>query len=251
MRTTRLIIVIFFFLIAGAIAVITTRHHELSIWEAQASLPYRLSAKEVRMGEPVFIRSFKEESQLELWMRNESGWTLFQTYAICRWSGGLGPKLRTGDKQAPEGFYRVSRAQLNPNSRRYKAFNIGFPNEYDRALGRTGSALMVHGGCSSAGCYAMTDAEVDDIYRLVEAALAHGQEAVDVQAYPFRMTEANMARHEASQWIAFWRDLKPGYDLFEKTREVPTAAVHHGRYVVFASRENVPMRTAQLITAWD
>jgi murein L,D-transpeptidase YafK len=247
MRASRLIIGIIG-LMAGAVAVITAQHDRLSILEAQATLPYRLSAQEVRMGEPVFIRVFKEESQLELWMRNDKGWKLFQTYEICRWSGGLGPKLRTGDKQAPEGFYRVTESQLNPNSRRYRAFNLGFPNEFDRALGRTGSYLMVHGGCTSVGCYAMTDAQVDDIYRLVEAAIAHGQEAVDVHAFPFRMTQANMARHAGSPWIAFWRDLERGYDLFEETREVPVAAVRDGRYVVLAA--NTRTGAAKLVTAW-
>jgi murein L,D-transpeptidase YafK len=250
--------------IAGATAVTSTWHDHPVIKkirtglrdilaspdEGQANLAERLKAKHLEPGQPVFIRLFKEESALELWMRNEAGWTLFQTYAICRWSGDLGPKLRTGDKQAPEGFYRVSRGQLNPNSREYRSFNIGFPNEYDRALGRTGSYLMVHGGCSSAGCYAMTDAKIDDIYRLVEAALADGQTAVDIHAFPFRMSAANMARHRASKWTAFWRDLKQGYDLFETNREVPLIAVRKGRYFAFATGRDVSLRSPQIITAW-
>ena len=133
---------------------------------------------------------FKQESELELWMKNGERMALFQTYPICRWSGRLGPKLKIGDKQAPEGFYRIGRAQLNPNSRWHRSFNIGFPNAFDRAHRRTGTYFMVHGGCSSAGCYAMTNAQVDDIYRLVEAALAKGQKAVDMHAFPFRMTAA-------------------------------------------------------------
>jgi murein L,D-transpeptidase YafK len=248
MRITRMILAVSV-LIAGAMVVTTSKRDEISIKEAEASLPVRLEARHLKLGEPVFIRIFKEESQLELWMRNDAGWKLFQAYAICRWSGGLGPKLRTGDRQAPEGFDRVGPAQLNPNSRWHRAFNIGFPNEYDRALRRTGSYLMIHGGCSSAGCYAMTDARVDDIYRLVEAALADGQKAVDVHAFPFRMTAPNMARHRPSKWEAFWTDLKRGYDLFEETREIPVAAFHNGRYVLFAG-ENPPPRSARLITAW-
>src|SRR5437762_2993320 len=213
MRIIR-VILLFSVLLTGAVAVVTRKHDEGPIKELQASLPVRLAAMNLKMDEPVFIRLFKEESELELWMRGEAGWRLFRTYPICRWSGSLGPKLRTGDKQAPEGFYRVGRAQLLPNSRRYRAFNIGFPNEYDRALGRTGSHLMVHGGCSSEGCYAMSDAEVDDIYRLVEAALDGGEEAVELEAFTFRMTDVNMARHQASPWVDFWREITHGYDLF-------------------------------------
>ena len=81
----------------------------------------------------------------------------FATYPICLWSGRLGPKLREGDRQAPEGFYTVSAEQLNPNSRWHRSFSLGFPNAFDQAHGRTGSFIMVHGGCPSIGCYAMTD----------------------------------------------------------------------------------------------
>ncbi len=196
------------------------------------TLPQRLAAKSVSSGDPVFIRIFKQEKLLELWMQRKSQWVLFQSYDICRYSGGLGPKLRTGDNQAPEGFYRVSARQLNPNSRHHLAFNLGFPNAFDRAHGRTGSYLMVHGGCTSAGCYAMTDAQVDDIYNLVNAALQKGQMSVDVHAFPFRMTPGNMARHQASRWNGFWRDLKSGYDAFETRREVPQVRVEGRRYVV-------------------
>ena len=99
----------------------------------------------------------------------------FATYPICRWSGRLGPKFREGDRQAPEGFYTVDAEQLNPNSRMHRSFNLGFPNAYDQAHGRTGSFLMVHGGCASIGCYAVTDPAVDEIWRMVTAALEQGQ----------------------------------------------------------------------------
>lgn len=249
MRTLRSLLAVCV-LLGGAAATVGPEIHDTPLTTVQASLPVRLDAKDLRMGEPVFIRLFKEESELELWMRGVRGWALFQNYPICRWSGSLGPKLRAGDRQAPEGFYRVSLAQLNPNSRRYRAFNIGFPNEYDRALGRSGSYLMVHGGCTSAGCFAMTDAEVDDIYRLVNAALLNGEDAVDVHAFPFRMSAANIDRHVASRWLPFWRELQRGYDLFEETHEVPVAAVQKGHYVVFAPAYGVHLRSAQLITAW-
>jgi murein L,D-transpeptidase YafK len=167
-----------------------------------------------------------------LWMQNDKGWRLFRSYPICRFSGQLGPKLQQGDRQAPEGFYQVARGQLNPNSRHHLSFNLGFPNAFDRAHGRTGSYLMVHGGCSSIGCYAMTDPAVDDIYRLVAAALGNGQATVDVHAFPFRMSSGNMARHAKSRWIDFWNDLKPAYDLFEKGRRIPNVELVDRRYLV-------------------
>ena len=152
------------------------------------------------------------------------------TMPICLWSGRLGPKLREGDRQAPEGFYAVSHKQLHPGSRHHLAFNLGFPNAYDRAHGRTGSYLMVHGGCSSIGCYAMTDGAVDDIYRIVEAALDGGQDHVPVHVFPFRMTPERLAAMAGEQWIGFWRNLKTGYDLFEKTGKPPPAFACGERY---------------------
>jgi murein L,D-transpeptidase YafK len=221
-------------LCAAAIAIIAfyERDERTSLDEAQRTLPTRLAAKGLRQGQPVFVRIFKQEAVLELWMRDDKSWRLFQSYPICRFSGELGPKLRQGDRQAPEGFYQVASGQLNPNSRHHLSFNLGFPNAFDRALGRTGSYLMVHGGCSSIGCYAMTDPAVDDIYRLVSAALGNGQASVEVHAFPFRMTEGNMNLHAQSRWIDFWRDLKAGYDLFEGERKLPSVQLVGKRYVV-------------------
>lgn len=224
------------FLILAAVAVTGYITYERltvqNVAEARRTLPMRLAAKGLRQGQPVYLRIFKQEAVLELWMKGDEGWRLFRSYPICRYSGRLGPKLKEGDRQAPEGFYQVARGQLNPNSRHHLSFNLGFPNAYDRAHGRTGSYLMVHGGCASIGCYAMTDAAVDDIYGLVSAALRNGQQTVDVHAFPFRMTDGNMARNATSRWIDFWRDLKAGYDLFEKGRRIPTVKIADKRYLV-------------------
>jgi murein L,D-transpeptidase YafK len=233
MRVVKLLSVLAVLLVAGAIFYeVYERNERAGVAEARRTLPIRLAAKELREGQPVFVRIFKQEAVLELWMQNDEGWRLFRSYPICRFSGGLGPKLKQGDRQAPEGFYQVAHGQLNPNSRHHLSFNLGFPNAFDRAHGRTGSYLMVHGGCSSIGCYAMTDPAVDDIYRLVAAALRNGQATVDVHAFPFRMTPGNMARHAKSRWSGFWSDLKPAYDLFEKKRQIPGVDLVDRRYVV-------------------
>lgn len=195
-----------------------------------------LGRKGMDAGAPIFVRIFKEESELEVWKQRDDGrFYHFKTYPICNWSGNLGPKTALGDKQAPEGFYRVSTSQMNPNSQYYLAFNLGYPNAYDRALQRTGDALMVHGKCKSVGCYAMTDALMEEIYMLARESLKSGQEAFEVHAFPFRMTEANLQRFEGNPNMPFWRTLKQGYDFFEKYRLTPTVAVCERRYVVNVS----------------
>lgn len=195
-------------------------------------LDQRLAAQGLEFGAPVFLRIFKLDSKLELWMEKDGRYRLFASYPICLWSGRLGPKLQEGDLQAPEGFYTVGKEQLNPNSRWHRSFSLGFPNEFDRAQGRTGSFLMVHGGCASIGCYAMTNDVIDEIWRLVTAALDHGQPAFNVQVFPFRMTEANLKARNADRWSGFWADLKRGYDSFERTHVPPSVSVCDGRYVV-------------------
>lgn len=192
-----------------------------------------LVKKGMRVSAPIFIRIFKKESELEIWKQKDDG--LFhhlKTYPICNWSGKLGPKLKQGDKQAPEGFYRVSKGQMNPNSRYHLSFNLGYPNAYDRSFKRTGANLMVHGDCSSAGCYAMTDALVEEIYAFAREAFDGGQQSFDVHAYPFRMTSKNMELHKRSRWFRFWRDLKQGYDEFERGRTPPKIRVCERRYHV-------------------
>jgi murein L,D-transpeptidase YafK len=192
-----------------------------------------LGKKRMDVKAPIFIRIYKEESVLEVWkLRDDGRFYHLKTYPICNWSGKLGPKVREGDGQAPEGFYTIARHQMNPKSQYYLAFNIGFPNPYDKSNHRTGSALMVHGGCGSSGCYAMTDALMEEVYALMREAFDGGQDVVHVHALPFRMTKANMDRHAKSEWVRFWRTLKEGYDYFELTRQVPTVAVCNRRYVV-------------------
>lgn len=195
----------------------------------------RLAGKGLAPGAPVFIRIFKEEHELELWMKGDGRFVLFATYPVCRYSGVLGPKLRSGDRQAPEGFYTVGRGQLNPKSRWRRAFNVGFPNLFDRGHGRTGSNIMIHGGCSSIGCYAMTNPVIEEIWDLAVAALDGGQKRFAIHIFPFRMTDGRLAAHDAGLWRAFWADLKKAYDLFEATGAPPRIDVCRGRYVARAA----------------
>ena len=185
------------------------------------------------LGDPVFIRIFKEENQLEIWLREGLSYIFFKSYTICQHSGELGPKIKEGDKQSPEGFYSVGASQLNPNSDYHLSFNLGFPNEYDRSHKRTGSLLMVHGRCSSIGCFAMADFRMDEIYAIVESAIIAGQIQVPIHIFPFRMTEANMAAHSDSKWISFWENLKEGYDYFEGHHSPPLVTVQDKRYNFF------------------
>lgn len=179
-----------------------------------------------------FIRIFKESSELEVWKRTAGGtYKLFQTYEICAWSGELGPKFKEGDRQAPEGFYSITPALLNPNSNYYLSFNTGFPNKFDRAHGRTGSDLMVHGDCSSRGCYSMTDESIAEIYALIRESFAGGNDSVQLQIFPFRMTPQNLARHASSPHMSFWKDIKEGYDRFELTKAPPAWDVCNKEYV--------------------
>jgi murein L,D-transpeptidase YafK len=191
-----------------------------------------LKAKRMEKDSPILMRIFKEEAELEVWKQDDSGrFALFRSYAICRFSGELGPKIKTGDRQAPEGFYTITPGLMNPNSSQYLAINTGFPNAYDRANSRTGSFLMIHGGCSSAGCYAMTDEQMAEIYALAREAFFGGQASFQLQAYPFRMTPLNMARHRDSPHMAFWRMLKEGHDHFEVTHLEPRVGVCEKRYI--------------------
>ncbi|KAB2943942.1 MAG: murein L,D-transpeptidase [Hyphomicrobium sp.] len=196
------------------------------------NLPARLASRNLKLGAPVFMRIFKREFELEMWMKRGDRFELFATYPICMWSGNLGPKLKQGDRQAPEGFYTVDSAALNPNSQYHRSFNLGFPNAFDRAHARTGSLLMVHGDCRSIGCYAMTDRVIDEVWSMLTSALAGGQKRVQVQVFPFRMTETNMSRHAANPNIGFWRQLQAGHDAFVRDHVPPLVRVCDGRYAI-------------------
>jgi murein L,D-transpeptidase YafK len=195
-----------------------------------ADFSERLKDKGLSFSAPIVIRVFKTESELEIWKQKDGAFVLFATYPICHWSGSLGPKMRDGDKQAPEGFYAVNRALSRHVGRWPKALNLGFPNVFDQSLARTGDNILIHGGCSSVGCFAMTNPVMDEIHNLTAAAIEGGQEYVPVHVFPFRMTDENMKAHADSPWAGFWANLKDGYDTFERTRRPFAVNVCDGRY---------------------
>jgi len=204
-----------------------------------AEMKGRINDLGMQISSPIMVRIFKDEDTLEVWKQKRNGrYALLKTYAICKWSGKLGPKVKEGDRQAPEGFYTIYPAQMNPNSDYHLSFNLGFPNPYDRALGRTGSHLMVHGACSSRGCYAMEDAQIQEIYSLARDSFRGGQRAFQVQAFPFRMTPENMAKYADNTHMSFWKMLKDGYDHFEVSKIPPKVDYCGRRYVFNAMSEN-------------
>ncbi|MEL6921726.1 MAG: murein L,D-transpeptidase family protein, partial [Pseudomonadota bacterium] len=209
----------------------------LGLSKAEAPIPRDaiafMRAEGMTPASPIMMRIFKEEAVLEVWKQAPTGrYELVKEYEICTYSGQKGPKHKEGDRQAPEGFYFVGKPQMNPRSAYHLAFNLGFPNRYDRSLGRTGSHLMVHGDCSSAGCYAMTDEYIEEIYAFAREALRGGKQSeFQVQAFPFRMTPENMAAHRDHKYFDYWKMLKQGYDHFELTKQPPKVDVCDRRYV--------------------
>jgi murein L,D-transpeptidase YafK len=204
-----------------------------------------MASKGMSQNDPILMRAYKKESEIEVWKRGSDGrYALLKTYPMCRWSGQLGPKTREGDRQAPEGFYTVTPSQMNPNSSFHLSFDLGYPNAYDRAHGRTGAHLMVHGSCSSSGCFAMTDEAISEVYALARESFASGQRGFQFQSYPFRMTAENLAKHRLDPNIAFWRNLKEGSDYFEIAKQEPQVAVANQQYA-FSGDASIMAAVAQ------
>jgi murein L,D-transpeptidase YafK len=191
-----------------------------------------MQEKGVAQNSPVLIRTFKKEAELEIWkMAPDGRYVLLKTYPMCRWSGQLGPKTREGDRQVPEGFYAITPGQMNPHSAYYLSFNVGYPNAYDRAHNYSGGSIMVHGACSSAGCFSMTDQQIAEIYSVAREGLLGGQHSIQMQSLPFHMTAENLAKYRLDPNIAFWKELKVGADNFEVTRQDVVVGVCNSHYV--------------------
>lgn len=200
------------------------------------ALLLRMKMQNVDRYAPIYMRAFKKERIIEVWKQARNGnYALIKAFPICRFSGTLGPKVKIGDQQTPEGFYSITPGQLQPNSSYHLAFNIGFPNAYDRANGRTGNYLMVHGNCVSVGCFAMTDSGIEKIYALTREAFAGGQRSIPFHSFPFRMTGRNLIAHSLNKNSGFWASLKPAYDVFEATHQPPRVQVRNRSYVVLTS----------------
>lgn len=218
-----------------ALALAACNDQYASSGKSMAPVPPRtvalMAEKGMSRSDPILVRLYKKESELEVWKKAQNGqYALLKSFPICRWSGQLGPKQREGDRQAPEGFYTITPAQMNPNSAYYLSFDTGYPNTFDREKGRTGSQLMVHGTCSSRGCYAMTDDGIAEVYALAREAFAGGQKGFQFQAYPFRMTAENLTKFRKDPNMPFWANLKEGSDHFEISKAEPKVAVCGGRY---------------------
>ena len=205
-------------------------------YKAYAPLPKAtldlMAAKGTVKDAPMLIRAYKKEAELEVWKRNAEGkYVYLKSFPMCRWSGQLGPKKTEGDRQVPEGFYTITPGQMNPNSHYYLSFNVGYPNAYDRANGASGGSIMVHGICSSAGCFSMTDKQIEEIYALARESFAGGQRAIQMQSYPFHMTAENLAKLRLDPNMPFWRELKKGADYFEVAKTETPVGVCNRHYV--------------------
>ena len=238
-------------MVAAAVATIVTPSllraaPEKALMPIPAATVAIMTARDTSPSAPLVLRSYKKEAEIEVWKQNRDGrFVYIKTFPICRWSGQLGPKHHSGDRQTPEGFYPVAARQMNPNSHYYLSFDTGFPNAYDKAHGASGSAVMVHGTCSSMGCFAMTDKVIGELYAIARDALKGGQPAFQLQAYPFHMTAKNMALYRNDPNVDFWRQLKDGSDRFESTGEMLQTSVVAGRYAFAPSHDPAKEHAAQ------
>lgn len=204
-----------------------------------------LKNKGFALGQPIFVRIFKIPGTLEVWLGKNGRYQLFKEYPICCYSGYPGPKLQEGDWQSPEGFYSVDAGQMNPNSSYHLAFNVGYPNSFDQARNRTGSSIMVHGECSSRGCFAMGNSQMEEIYLLAYSALAAGQQYFSLHIFPFKLTARNLFKFRSSPWIGFWKKMRPGFDYFEQNHQLPTITVINGNYIINTPAYKVAMATGR------
>lgn len=192
----------------------------------------------------IFIRVFKRERVLELWARprETNRFMLLKSYPICALAGTIGPKRRQGDNQTPEGFYEID--DFNPASEYLLSLHVNYPNASDRVLSSRqapGGLIYIHGGCKTIGCIAVTDDAIQELYWIAVEARAGGQQRIPVHIFPARLTDEEMERlgtafGKRPDLMAFWTNLRPGFDFFERTRTLPVMTVDaRGRYVVSTS----------------
>ena len=192
------------------------------------------SAKGMELGSTdIFIRAFKQEAQLEIWAKKhtENVFKLIKTYEICASSGVLGPKRKQGDSQVPEGFYEIDR--FNPSSNFYLSLGLNYPNRSDKILGNKanyGGDIFIHGNCVTIGCMPLTDDKIKEVYLMAVEARSGGQQKIHVHVFPCRMNATGMKSLETqfsdkTSLIAFWKNIRIGYDFFEEKHSLPTVSV--------------------------
>ncbi|HEY0031182.1 MAG TPA: L,D-transpeptidase family protein [Bacteroidia bacterium] len=184
----------------------------------------------------LFIRVFKEDKELEVWLRpkDQKEFQLFKTYAICASSGELGPKRKQGDGQVPEGFYTI--AVFNPYSSYHLSMGLSYPNASDRIIGKgnLGGDIMIHGDCVTIGCMPLTDNFIKEVYILAVEARNSGQQSIPVHIFPTRLNEKGMTflSGQNAKQLDFWKNLKTGYDYFEEHKQLPKVTVDKaGKYL--------------------
>jgi murein L,D-transpeptidase YafK len=174
----------------------------------------------------LYLAAYKKEGKLEVWLKNkeEQRYKLFRTYDFCAHSGTLGPKVKEGDGQTPEGFYQIR--AFNPKSNYYLSLGINYPNAVDLARSgaqNPGTDIYIHGNCVTIGCIPLTDEKIKEVYVLAVEAKNGGQNEIPVYIFPFKMNKENMLEQKLRfpQHYGFWKTLQPAYTWFEQKRTLP------------------------------
>jgi murein L,D-transpeptidase YafK len=190
----------------------------------------------------IYIRSFKYDSQLEVWVRNDikEKFKLFKTYKVCALAGTLGPKRMEGDYQVPEGFYYIN--EFNPRSNYYLSLGINYPNASDKILSdslRPGSAIFIHGSCVTVGCIPIRDEQIDELYILAAHAKDEGQDFIPVHIFPVRFNKEKSVKYldnltkDDAVLKKFADRMEDAYDYFEKHKQLPVVMIgEKGEYII-------------------
>jgi murein L,D-transpeptidase YafK len=190
----------------------------------------------------IYIRSFKYDSQLEVWVKDKVSdpFRLFKTYRVCALAGTLGPKRMEGDYQVPEGFYYIN--EFNPQSNYYLSLGINYPNASDRILSdslRPGSEIYIHGSCVTVGCIPITDQQIEELYILAAHAKDQGQDFIPVHIFPVRFNVdrsvkflENLTKDDPAL-KKFAGRMEDAFDYFEKYRQLPIVTISKsGEYII-------------------
>jgi len=190
----------------------------------------------------IYVRSFKYDSELEVWVKNKVTDTFqhFKTYRICALAGYMGPKRMQGDYQVPEGFYYIN--DFNPHSSYFLSLGLNYPNAADKVLSdslRPGGEIYIHGSCVTVGCIPITDQQIDELYILASHAYDQGQQFIPVHVFPIRFDVPRSAEylrgltkddHELGRFV---KQLEPAYYEFQRTRRLPIVLIApDGSYVI-------------------